>query len=48
MKRTIHQRIAAALRRLSLAVDRSIVATTEVEKQKAKAWANAWAKAAKL
>jgi hypothetical protein len=48
MRRDIHQRRAAALRRLSLAVDRSIRATTPAEKALAARWAAAWGRAAGL
>jgi hypothetical protein len=43
MKKTKHQRSAYALRRLSMAVDRMIVAKTAHDKQRAQFWANAWA-----
>lgn len=48
MKKTEHQRRAYALRRLSRAVDRSIVSTDEHEKLQAKKWATLWARKAKL
>jgi hypothetical protein len=48
MKRDIHQRRAAALRRLSLAVDRSIRASSPAEKARAARWAAAWGRAAGL
>lgn len=48
MKRDKHQRIAYAWRRLSKAVDRAVIAKTELDKNQAKKWAKLWAKAAKL
>lgn len=41
-RRDKHQRTAYALRRLSVAVDRVIVAKTPEDKQRAMAWAKAW------
>jgi hypothetical protein len=48
MKLTQHQRKAYALRRMSLAVDRQIVASFEDEKSKAGRWVSAWARFAGL
>lgn len=48
MRRDIYQRIAASLRRVSLAVDRSILATDGAQKKRAMVWIFAWARAAKL
>lgn len=46
MKRDRHQRVSYALRRMSLAVDRNIVATDQDGKAIAARWATAWAKIA--
>ena len=46
MRRDKHQRQAYALRRLSKAVDRAIVATSKEEKARAKKWTEAWNRAA--
>lgn len=48
MRRDRQQCKAYALRRLSKAVDRSILAKSEQEKAKAKKWAELWAKKFKL
>lgn len=45
MRRDKHQRIAYAIRRSSLAVDRVIRATTPTEKARAAVWAGLWAAA---
>ena len=45
MRRDKHQRIAYAIRRSSLAVDRAIRATTQSEKDRAGVWARLWAAA---
>jgi len=48
MHRNSHQRHAYALCRLSLAMDRVIVATSPGQKDQAKRWAAAWGQVAKL
>lgn len=48
MKKDKHQKIAYALRRLSVAVDRIILAKTLEEKKRAQAWAGAWSVVGKL
>jgi len=45
MKRDRHQRTAYAMRRMSKAVDRSIVTQDEAVKAKAARWAAAWGRA---
>lgn len=45
-RRDIHQRRAYAARRLSLAVDRIIVAASKPDRDKVKLWANVWARRA--
>jgi hypothetical protein len=45
MKRDKHQRIAYAILRSSLAVDRVIRATTQSEKDRAGVWTRLWAAA---
>lgn len=47
MKRDVHQRQAYAYQRMSKAVDRTMLATTPAEKDKAAQWAKLW-KAATL
>lgn len=42
MRRDKYQRIAYAIRRLSIAVDRVMLAKSEKEKQQALSWAKAW------
>lgn len=46
MTRTAHQRRAYALRRMSRAVDRQIVATLDQDKARAGCWVLAWARLA--
>lgn len=48
MRRTTYQRRAAALRRVSLAVDRQIRATSPAEKARAGQWVLAWAAIASI
>lgn len=48
MRKTIFERQAYALRRLSRAVDRVILATDEKVKDQAKKWAAVWSKKAGL
>lgn len=48
MKKDIHQRRAFALRRVSRAVDRMIVATAQIDKERAARWVQAWARVAGL
>jgi hypothetical protein len=48
MKRTRAQKRFDASKRLSKAVDRGIVATSETEKAQAKKWVLAWQLVAKL
>jgi hypothetical protein len=48
MKRTREQKRLYASQRLSKAVDRGIVATSETGKARAKAWVFAWNLVAKL
>ena len=48
MRRDRHQRRAAALRRLTRAVDRQICAQTPDEKAQATRWAALWGRAAGL
>lgn len=43
MKRDNHQRRAYALRRMTLAVDRVIRASSPAEKERLKHWVQAWA-----
>lgn len=47
-RRDIHQRRAYAARRVSLAVDRMILAMQPADEQQAMRWAKAWAKRAGL
>jgi hypothetical protein len=48
MKKDKHQRIAYALRRASLAVDRVIRADSAEQKTRLSKWATAWGRIAKL